>query len=63
MLAPFKTDEALLKRLKKAASEPLTKAELEQQRVSFVYGNLPNDSTITREQVAHKIRMNEGEPA
>jgi len=60
MIATPKTDEALLKRLQESAQKPVTKQELELQRVSFVYGNLPNNSTITREQVARKIKMNEG---
>lgn len=60
MTNKLKTDDKLLKRLSKAASEPVTKDEIAKQRVSFVYGNLPKDSTITRERVAEKIRMNEG---
>lgn len=60
MVATLKTDVDLLKRLKESAKKPITKEELEQQRISFVFGNLPSDSTITREKVAKKIRMNEG---
>ena len=56
----LKTDGELLRRLKRAASKPITKDELAKQRVSFVYGNLPTDSAITRERVAEKIRKNEG---
>lgn len=61
MIATPKTDEDLIKRLQKSAQKPVTKKELGRQRISFVYGNLPNDSTITRDRVAEKIRMNEGE--
>lgn len=60
MTNELKTDDKLLKRLSKAASEPVTKDEIAKQRVSFVYGNLPTNSTITRERVAKKIKMNEG---
>ena len=60
MTAKLKTDESLIKRLKESASRPITKKELAEQRVSFVYGNLPKDSTITRDRVAKKIKMNEG---
>jgi hypothetical protein len=60
MIATLKTDPKLIKRLQESASEPITKEELARQRVSFVYGNLPNDSTITRDRVAEKIKSNEG---
>ena len=60
MFEELKTDVALIKRLKESAKKPITRAELEQQRISFVFGNLPSNSTITRDKVAKKIRMNEG---
>jgi hypothetical protein len=60
MIATLKTDAALLKRLRDSASGPVTKKEMVSQRVSFVYGNLPKESTITRDQVAERIEMNEG---
>lgn len=60
MTTTVETDSKLLERLRKAAGKPITREELEQQRVSFVYGNLPKDSTITREKVAERIRGNEG---
>lgn len=60
MIATLKTDPELIRLLEESASEPITKEELERQRVSFVYGNLPNNSDITRERVAEKIKSNEG---
>lgn len=60
MIGTLKTDEKLIKRLRKAASKPLTKEELARQRVSFVFGNLPSKSNITRDHVAEKIKKNEG---
>ncbi len=60
MIGTLKTDDALIKRMEDSAKKPITKEELERQRVSFVYGNLPNDSTITRDRVAKKIKSNEG---
>ena len=60
MIATLKTNARLIERLQESASKPVTKEELARQRVSFVYGNLPADSTITRERVAEKIKMNEG---
>lgn len=61
MVEKLRTDDRLLERLKEAASKPITKQKLERQRVSFVFGNLPTDSTITREMVAARIRRMEGE--
>lgn len=58
-----KTDEELLKRLEAAATRALTRDELRRQRVSFVYGNLPTDSTITRHQVEQELGLIEGEIA
>ena len=60
MIGTLKTDDALIKRLEESARKPITKGDLEKQRVSFVYGNLPTDSDITRERVAKKIKLNEG---
>jgi hypothetical protein len=60
MIAALKTDRALLKRLEASAKKPITKKELAEQRISFVFGNLPSDSPITRERVAKKIKNNEG---
>ena len=39
----------------------MTKNELLEQRISWVYGNLPSNSTITREEVANRIRARERE--
>lgn len=54
-------EEAALERLKQAAGRPMTKNELLEQRISWVYGNLPSNSTITREEVANRIRARERE--
>ena len=56
-----KTDKKLLDRLETAAKRVLTKDELYRQRVSFVYGNLPKESTITRHQVEAVLAKIEGE--
>lgn len=45
------TDSGLLQRLAAAASRGLTLDELRQQRISFVYGNLPKSSSMTKHQV------------
>jgi hypothetical protein len=59
----LKTDEALLNRLHKATVQSATKEELHKQRVSFVYGNLPDDSTITKQQVEAALARIEGSAA
>lgn len=60
MIAAVKTDPKLIRRLEESARKPVTKSELLEQRVSFVFGNLPANSTITRDRVAERIRKNEG---
>lgn len=56
-----KTDPALLERLSRAAKHEMTAEEIRRQRLSFVYGNLPQDSTLTRNQVAAALARMEGE--
>ena len=58
-----KTDPVLLERMARAAKHEMTPAEIRRQRVSFVYGNLPRDNPMTRNQVAEAIARLEGEPA
>lgn len=53
-------DEALETRMKRAASKPMTKEEVRKQRLSFVYGQLPSSSTLTREEVAKLLDAREG---
>ncbi|MBY6016163.1 hypothetical protein KUV75_14800 [Qipengyuania gaetbuli] len=45
------TDASLLERLKSAAERGVSAAERRQQRLSFVYANLPRNSDMTRHQV------------
>lgn len=49
------SDPALLERLATAARHPASGKQLRSQRVSFIYGNLPKDSTITREQIRETL--------
>lgn len=58
-----KTDPSLLARLAVAAKHEMTAEEIRRQRVSFVYGNLPHNSPMTRQQVASAIARHEGEHA
>jgi len=57
------TDDKLLARLRKAASRVMSAEEVRSQRVSFVYGNLPKDNTMTRQEVASALARIEGEPS
>lgn len=56
----IKTDQALLNRLVEAAQHIVGREELRRQRVSFIYGNLPTDSTITRHQIEEALARIEG---
>lgn len=47
----LKTDEGLLGRLNAAARRGVSVEERRQQRLSFVYGNLPKGSSMSKMQV------------
>ena len=49
------TDSALLDRLAAAAKRGVSAAESRQQRLSFVYGNLPKGSTMTKHEVERAL--------
>jgi len=57
------TDATLLAKLSAASRIPMTRELLRRQRVSFIYGSLPKDSTITRQQIEQVLNKAEGEPA
>lgn len=59
----LKTDQALLQRLEAAAHRHVGREELHRQRVSFIYGNLPKESTITRHQIEERLARIEGATA
>lgn len=58
-----KTDTRLLRKLKQAAKKELTADEIQQQRISFVFGNLPKDSTLTSDQVERVLARLDGKAA
>ncbi len=62
MATEIRTDPRLLNRLREASKLPITKAQLTSQRVSFIYGNLPKDSTITRDQIKSRLATIGGDP-
>lgn len=57
------TDANLLAKLAAASRVALTREQLRRQRVSFIYGSLPKDSTITRQQIENVLSKSEGEAA
>lgn len=63
MPTDIKTDDALLRRLAGAGLVKLTREQLRKQRVSFIYGSLPKDTTITRQQIENVLSGVEGEAA
>lgn len=56
-LTNLKTDEALLQKLREAKKP--SRAEVREQRVSFVFGSLDSGNTMTKEQV-RKLVESEG---
>jgi hypothetical protein len=61
MATETRTDEALVRRLEAAAQGEMTKEEVHAQRVSFAYGNMPQDSSVSRAQVEAVIARIDGE--
>jgi len=50
----IKTDPELLKALEASKKTPVTEQELQEQRISFAFGNAPADSkNITKDSVRH----------
>lgn len=59
MPTEIKTDAKLLERLEASTKTKATKARLRKQRVSFIYGALPTNSTITRDQIESVLAKQE----
>jgi len=60
MLIEPRSDAELLERLRQAARKEMTPDEIRRQRLSFVYGNLPNGNTMTRNEVEVTLDRLEG---
>lgn len=58
-----KADAALIERLVEMAKRRMSPEEVRSQRLSFVLGNLPFDSDVTRIEVEAAIGRYEGEAA
>jgi len=56
----LKTDQSLLKKLERAADRKPSQAEIQEQRVSFVFGSMKPDSGVTRDQVRDVIAGKDG---
>lgn len=63
MLDELRTDSVLLARLTEAAKRQLTSSELRKQRVSYVFGNMRDESTMSRAQVEAVLDRAEGRSA
>jgi hypothetical protein len=60
----LQTDIALIERLRAAAKRGVSLAERKQQRLSFVYGNLPKGSAMSKvdvERALSRIDLSEGQ--
>jgi len=58
----IKTDAKLIARLK-GSGRFVNSDQLRRQRVSYIMGSLPKDSTITRKQIEKILDENEGKSA
>ena len=56
----IRTDAKLLARLRKAASVAMTSDQLRRQRISFIHGNLPHESTMSRDEIEKALDKHEG---
>lgn len=56
----LKTNELLWAKIHGLSIKQLTEKEIFEQRVSFVYGSIDKDSTITRELVRSVVRNQVG---
>lgn len=59
MTTSITTDPALLEKLRRSADKPLTAEQRLRRRVSFIYGALPTDSTITHQQIEEILAKGE----
>jgi hypothetical protein len=56
----IRTDAALLARLRRAASMAMTGDQLRAQRISFIHGNMPHESTMSRDEIEKALDKHEG---
>lgn len=63
LVGTVKADDSLVKRLQAAVKRELTRDELRAQRVSYAFGNMPQDSSVSKEVIRAVIDKVEGEAA
>lgn len=56
----IKTESRLIDALREAVQKEPTRAEIEKQRVSYVYGFMGHTSTMTRAEVERLVEKQEG---
>ena len=54
-------EEAAIERMKQAAKWRMTREDIMEQRISWVYGNLPRRMKMSRDEVERLVRAQEGE--
>lgn len=59
----LKTDQNLLRALQEASQRKQTPQEVQAQRISFVYGSMKSDNSLTREQVKKIVVRQDGTSA
>ena len=50
-LNAIRTDAGLLEALKRASSHEMTASEVQEQRISFIYGSVKPSAGLTREKI------------
>ena len=60
MTVDLTTDRKLLERLTAAAAQGVSVQERRQQRVSFVYGNMPKGSAMSKQQIEQALQKIDG---
>lgn len=51
----LKTDQGLLNKVERAAARGMTSTEMQEQRVSYIYGTMDSASNVTRDQVRQLV--------
>lgn len=52
----------LNERMKASSERPTTRADIDKQRVSFIYGAVNSDSNITRAQIEEALNIGDSHP-
>lgn len=60
-LTGLRSSERLLESLGRATARGVSKADVKEQRVSFIYGQIRDKAQITREQIREILARSEGD--